>query len=390
MLGLDRTVKYDSKERIYLDYAATTPLSPQSMRAMQAVEEAGAFNPSSPHTEGRRARAALDDARERVAALLHASRKEVTFTASGSEADNYALAGVVRATGRRGHIVMSAIEHHAVLHAADDLTADGHTVTVVSVDRQGRVDPERFAAALRDDTVIASVMYANNEVGTVQPIAELAAAARRRGVLFHTDAIAAADWLPLDVGALGVDLLSLSAHKFYGPKGVGVLFVRDGTPLRPLVRGGGQEFGRRAGTENVAGIAGLAVALETSQLARETAGATAGALRNRFEGAILDGIPGTWVNAAGARRLPGISSVGFFGADAQALLARLDLEGVAVSTGSACTSGVPQPSHVLTALDSGMYAAGGVIRFSLGRPTTAAEVEATVRILREIAPRTGI
>jgi cysteine desulfurase len=383
-------VKRSPAERIYLDYAATTPLSEQSKLAMQSVEEAGAFNPSSPHAEGRRARALLEDARDRVASVLGASRKEIEFTASGSEADNHALRGVARALGRKGHIVTSAVEHHAVLRTVEDLADDGFAVTYLPVDRHGRVDPATFEAALRDDTLMASIMYANNEIGTVQPIADLAAAARRHGVLFHTDAIQAPGWLPLDVGALGVDLLSISAHKFYGPKGVGVLFVRDGTPLHPLVRGGGQEFGRRAGTENVAGIVGLAAALEIAAREREASAARVGALRDELEAVILASVPGAWINASGAERLPHLASVGFPGAESQALLARLDLEGVAVSAGSACTSGVLEPSHVLAALEPRAPERGGVIRFSLGRPTSAAEVRRTLEILGEIVPRTGI
>jgi cysteine desulfurase len=370
-----------NQERIYLDYAATTPLSQESLDAMRSVAQFAGFNPSSPHAEGRRARAALDDARDRVAAVLGAARGEIEFTASGTESDNHALHGVVRALGRRGHVLTTAVEHHAVLRAVEALAEDGWAVTVLPVDGNGRIDPAEFAAALRADTQIASVMYANNEIGTVEPIAELAALAHDRGVLFHTDAIAAPSWLPLDVRALGVDLLSLSAHKFYGPKGVGVLYVREGTPLTPLLHGGGQEFGRRSGTENVAGIAGLAAALEPAANRRESSASRVRSLRDRLEAGISIAVPGLRINGAGAPRLPNVASVSFDGADPEALLARLDLEGVAVSLGSACASGVLEPSHVLGALRGAVLKSAGTIRFSLGTPTTQAQIERVLAIL---------
>lgn len=369
-----------SFSRIYLDYAATTPLREESARAMQAVAGSAPLNPSSLHAEGRRARALVDDARERVAALLGASRKEIEFTGGGTEADNHALTGVARALGHRGDIVVTAIEHHAVLNAVDELAREGCAVTVVPVDGNGVVDADAFDAALRSGASIASVMYANNEIGTVAPIARLAARARELGVVFHTDAVAAACWLPLDVGALGVDLLSLSAHKFYGPQGIGVLYVRDGTPIAPLLLGGGQEFGRRAGTENVAAIVGLAAALELAVAERERNAARVGALRDRLEAGILGDIPGTRVNGAGAERLPNISNVTFEGADSAALLARLDLDGVAASAGSACTSGVLEASHVIAALGS-LPEGAATLRFSLGSLTTGEEIGRVLELL---------
>ncbi|MEO6836617.1 MAG: cysteine desulfurase family protein [Candidatus Tumulicola sp.] len=370
--------------RIYLDYAATTPLRQEVVDAMQAALDAGGFNPSSPHAEGRRARALLDEARDRVASALGASRKEIAFTGSGTESDNQAIYGVVRALGRRGHVVTSAIEHPAVLRALEDLAAEGFDVTVLPVDECGRIDPTDFAGALRAETLLASVMYANNEIGTVQPIAELAALARARGVPFHTDAVQAPGWLPIDVLALGVDLLSLSAHKFYGPKGVGVLFVRDGTALAPLIRGGGQEFGRRSGTENVLGIVGTAEALALATAERKEVSARVATLRDRLEAGIVEAIPGVRVNAAGAHRLPNNTSVSFAGADSETLLVRLDLEGVAVSAGSACTSGALEPSHVIEALGAGPRWQNGVIRFSLGTPTTEAEIDRVLDILPSV------
>lgn len=371
----------ESHARIYLDYAATTPLREESARAMQAIAGSAPLNPSSLHAEGRRARALVDEARERVAALLGASRKEIEFTGGGTESDNHALRGVAHALNRRGRVVVSAIEHHAVLHAADELGNEGYEVTPVPVDGAGRVDTEIFEAAVDTDAVVASVMYANNEIGTIAPIAQLAASARARGVVFHTDAVAAACWLPLDVRALGVDLLSLSAHKFCGPAGIGVLYVRDGTPIAPLLRGGGQEFGRRAGTESVAAIVGLAVALELAVAERERSAHEVRKLRDRLEGGILAGVAGARVNGAGGDRLPNVSNVTFEAADSAALLARLDLDGVAVSAGSACTSGVLEPSHVIGAL--GGAPGGATIRFSLGMRTTDEEIG---RVLELVPP----
>jgi cysteine desulfurase len=373
-------VNTQNSQRLYLDYAATTPMRDEAADAMQRASSEGAFNPSSLHAEGRRARALLDRARDCVAAALGASRKEIAFTGSGTEADNLALRGVARAAGRR-HVVVSAIEHHAVLHAGRRLTEDGFEVTVVPVDGDGLVDPERFAASLRDDTLLASVMYANNEIGTVQPIAKLAAAARARGALFHTDAVQAVGWLPISMRELGVDMASFAAHKFHGPKGVGILYAREGTPLAPIIEGGGQEFGRRSGTENVAGIAGMAAALELVEAERPERSARVQILRDRLESGILAGIGDVRINGAGTQRLPNIVNVSFAGVDSEALLVRLDLAGIAVSAGSACTSGVLEPSHVIAALHAGDRWQTGVVRFSLGAPTRREDVERVLAVL---------
>lgn len=367
--------------RIYLDHAATTTARPEAVEAMVPLL-AGGFNPSSLHAEGRAARAALDEARAAVAGVLGAAPREIVFTGSGSEADVLAIAGAARASAARGrHVVTTAIEHHAVLHAVDVLERDGWEVTRLPVDARGLVDPAIFAAALTPQTTLASVIYANNEIGVVQPIAELAALARARGVLFHTDAVQAAGWLPLDVRALGIDLLSLSAHKVYGPKGVGALWVRAGTPLEPLVVGGGQEHGRRAGTENVAGIAGFARALALAEAERAEAGPRVARLRDALEAGIAGAVPEVAVNGAGAPRLPAILSVAFAGVPADALLIRLDLEGIAASAGSACAAGSLEPSHVAAALGLDARHRLGVIRFSLGRTTTQAEIDEVVRRL---------
>ncbi len=368
--------------RIYLDNAATTTVRPEALEAMLPYFTDAGYNASSVHSEGRAARAALDDARSRVARCIGAKPKEIVFTGGGSEADNLALLGVAHAMRDRGrHIVSTAVEHHAVLHAIDALRDEGFEATLLSVDSRGRVDPDAFSAALRADTILASAMYVNNELGTVQPIADLCTLAHGKGVLFHTDAVQAAAYLPLDVQRLGVDLLSLAAHKFYGPKGVGALFVREGTPLVPIVHGGSQEFSKRAGTENVAGIVGMTVALELALDERTQAAARVGTLRDRFEDDVRRRIADVRVNGGQAMRAPHISSLSFLGVTSEQLLMRLDLDGVAVSAGSACASGAIEPSHVIEALGLPQQWMQGVIRFSLGRTTTQADIERTVEVL---------
>ncbi len=370
--------------RIYLDYAATTPVDPGVLEAMLPFFSQSGYNPSSLHAEGRAARAALDDARDRVARALNAKRKEIVFVGSGSEADNQAILGVARAARERGrHVVSTAIEHHAVLHALDALAAEGFEITLLPVDDRGLVNPAAFERGLRDDTVLATVMYANNEIGVVQPIPELAAIARRKGVLFHTDAVQAPGWLPLDVQRLGVDLLSISAHKFYGPKGAGALYAREGVPMQALIHGGGQEFGRRSGTENVAGIVGLSVALEKAVAEQPARAERIAGLRDRLQAGIESAIPDVRVNGSGAQRMPNNANISFAGADSESLLMRLDLEGLAVSAGSACTSGVLEPSHVISALGIDPRWHEAVIRFSLGAGTSEQEIE---RVL-ELVPR---
>jgi cysteine desulfurase len=377
-----------SMTRIYLDHAATTPARPEVVAAMAPL--LGGFNPNSLHAEGRAARAAVDAAREAVARVLGVTPREIVFTGGGSESDVLAIVGAARAAAGRGrHVVTVATEHHAVLHAVDVLERDGWQVTRLPVDSRGLVDPAAFAAALTPATTLASVMLANNETGVVQPVAELARIARERGVLLHTDAVQAPGWLPLDVEALGVDLLSLSAHKFYGPKGVGVLYVRRGTALEPLIVGGAQEHGLRAGTENVAGIAGLAAALTLAESERPVTAPRLAALRDRLEAGVVAAVPDVVVNGAGARRLPGILSVAFGGVPSDALLIRLDLEGIAASAGSACAAGSLEPSHVVAALGLGERYALGVVRFSLGRDTSAAEIDAVIRRLTAIMPSMG-
>lgn len=369
--------------RIYLDNAATTAVRPEVADAMQHFVSECPYNPSSVHAEGRAARAALDQARERVARCLGARPKEIVFTASGSESDNLALAGVSAAAPQSARFVSTVTEHHAVLHALEALRSTGCTVELLPVDQQGRLDAQAFEAALVPETRLASVAYANNELGTIQPISQLAAAARARGVLMHTDAVQAAAYLPIDVEELGVDLLTLAAHKFYGPKGAGVLYVREGTPIAPIVHGGPQEHALRAGTENLAAIVGLACALELALDERTKASARVATLRDKLERAVTERIPGARVNGAQAHRTPHISNMSFLGVESEQLLLRLDLDGIAVSAGSACASGAVEPSHVVAALGLAPECTRGVVRFSLGRATSETEIDCTVKVLEQ-------
>jgi cysteine desulfurase len=341
-------------------------------------------NPSSIHRAGRAALHALDEARDRVAALLGARGREIIFTASGSEADNLAIKGVAleqRQRGRGQHLIVSAIEHHAVLHAAEYLQREGFDLTLLPVDADGLVQPEVLQAALRPDTVLVSVMYANNEVGTLQPIAEIGALCRERGVPLHTDAVQAAGLLPLDVDALQVDLLTLAAHKFYGPKGVGALYVRRGTPLLPQLHGGGQERQRRAGTENVPAIVGLAAALALAEERRAWYATHCAALRDQLIDGVLSQIPGTRLNGHREQRLPNNANLSFAGVDAESMLLLLDQHGMYASSGSACTSGALDASHVLLALGLSPEEASSSIRFSVGSGTSAADMARVLDVL---------
>jgi cysteine desulfurase len=371
-------------ERLYFDHAATTPVRPEAAAAMEPYLAQLGYNPSSLHQEGRAARAAIDRSREIVADALGARAREIVFTGSGSEADNLAILGVARALRDRGrHAVSTTIEHHAVLHALDLLRDDGWQITLLEVDEDGLVDPADFQAALRPETVLATVMLANNEIGTIEPVARLAAIARERGIVFHTDAVQAPGKLPLDVEALGVDLLSLAAHKFYGPKGVGVLYVREGTPVAPLIVGGGQERGLRSGTENVPGIVATAEALRLAVAERERYAAEVGDLRDRLQAA-LERVPDARINGAGATRLPNNLSVGFAGVEADALLIRLDLEGIAASAGSACAAGSVQISHVLEGIGLDGRFARGTVRLSLGRGLGTGEIDRVAELIPRV------
>jgi len=373
---------------IYLDSNATTPLRPEALEAMLPFLSERQGNPSSPHRAGHEARAAVEEARRRIAARLGFEPEEIVFCASGTEADNLALRGVTRALRKKGrHLVTSAIEHHAVLHTARDLERDGWEVTSLPVGPDGAVRPEALAAALRDDTVLVTVMRANNDTGVVQPVAELAALCRERGVVFHTDAVQSAGKLAERPGDLGAGLVTVSAHKLYGPKGVAALCVRRGTPLSPVTTGGGHERGLRAGTENVAGIVGFAAAVDLAFEALAADGPRLAALRDRLEARVLARVDGVRVNGAGAPRVPNTSSLSFRGVDGESIVLGLDVRGICVSTGSACSTGDPEPSHVLLAMGLGPRAAQGSIRISLGRTTTEADVDATATALLETVTR---
>jgi cysteine desulfurase len=366
---------------IYLDHAATTPVRREVLDAMLPFLTE-AFNPSSAHSFGRTARAALDDAHDRVAARLNAEAREIVFTSGGTEANNLALKGAAWAGKARGHrIVTSAVEHHAVGHTLRYLEKFGFEVVELPVDRYGRVDPGQLEAALTDRTILVSFMLANNEVGTIQPIAELVARVRaRRGILFHVDAVQAAPWIDLDVEALGVDLLSIAAHKFEGPKGVGALYVRHGTHILSQQQGGSQERHRRAGTENVAGAVGLAAAYEISCRERPETVERVRRLRDRLATAVL-AVPGTEPTGHPTERLPGIFSMVARDTDGASVAMALDLEGIACSVGSACATGSTEVSHVLAAMGYPDEEARGALRLSLGPRTTEAEIDEACRLV---------
>ncbi len=373
--------------RVYLDWAATTTVRPEVIEVMVPVL-AGGYNPSSVHADGRAARGILDDARAAVARVLGAAPREIVFTGGGSEGDVLAIVGAAKARVAAGrHIITSATEHHAVLHAADVLEAEGWSVTRLPVTSDGVVTPESVAAAIRPETTLVSIMLGNNEIGTIQPIAAISAVARARGVLVHTDAVQAAGYLDLDVDRLGVDLLAISAHKFGGPKGTGVLYVRKGTPVAAQIVGGGQEHGLRSGTENLAGIAGLARALTLADADRPAVSARVAALRDRLEAAVLAAVPSARILGRDVARLPHISAIAFADASSDALLMALDLEGISASAGSACAAGSLEPSHVVAALGVSAPYATGMIRFSLGRATTEAEIARTAEVLSLVIER---
>lgn len=372
---------------IYLDNAATTTARPEVIETMVPLL-AGGYNPSSQHAHGRAARAVLDDARGDVARVLGAEPREIVFTGGGSEADVLAIVGTAKARAAAGkHVVTTVFEHHAVLHAFDVLEHEGWTVTRLPVGSDGAVDAATVAAVLRADTTLVSVMLANNEIGTLQPLIEIAAAAHAAGALVHTDAVATAGYVDLDLRRLGVDLLALSAHKFNGPKGVGVLYVRRGTPLVAQIVGGGQEHGLRAGTENLAGVAGLARALTLAHAERAADVARVTALRDRLAAAIRAAVPDAVFLGTGVPRVPHILSVGFPGLRNDALLMALDLEGVSASAGSACAAGSLEPSHVVAALGVAPEIATSVLRFSLGRSTTGADVDGAAGAVGRVVGR---
>jgi cysteine desulfurase len=372
--------------RVYFDHNATTPVDPFVIELMTRVLQQEFGNASSIHHFGQRAKGILDDARTAVADLLKAEVSEVVFTSGGTESDNFAIRGVADAlevTGRR-HLITSAIEHEAVLNTFKALARRGWTTTLLPVGTSGIVEPGALETAVTDQTALVSVMHANNEIGTVQPVAELARIAHAHGALFHTDAVQSVGKIPVDARALGADLLSLSAHKFNGPKGAGALWIKRGTRVAAILTGGKHERNRRAGTENVAAIAGLgaAAALATGKMTAEAARLST--LRDRLENEILAAIPDTAVNGARDARVPNTTNISFGGVEAESLLIALDLEGVAVSTGSACSSGTLEPSHVLRAMGFPVHRTQNSIRLSLGAGNTDEQVDYVVAKLPAI------
>jgi cysteine desulfurase len=372
---------------IYLDYNATTPVDREVLDAMLPYFSGIFGNASSIHSTGQRGRAAVDAARESVATLLGAKPSEIVFTCGGTEADNLALFGVVAPSIQpRKHMVTTAIEHHAVLNSAEALEKEGVDVTYVPAGRNGIVDPDEIREAIRPETVLISVMLANNETGTVQPIEEIGRIAAEEDICFHCDAVQAAGKLPLDVNRLGVDLLSISAHKIYGPKGVGALYVRTGTELEPIFHGGHHERDRRPGTENVPGIVGLGKAADLAIKNLTCDPARVAALRDKFESALLS-LPGVHVNGDPHHRVANTCNLSFDAAGGEALVIALDLQGISCSTGAACSSGAVAPSHVLTAIGLSPDRARSSLRFSLGRPTTSEEIDRAIEIIPAVVER---
>jgi cysteine desulfurase len=375
--------------RIYFDHNATTPVDPAVAETIARVMTGEFGNASSVHHFGQRAKAILDEARSAVAALIAAEPSEIVFTSGGTESDNFALRGVAEAlepTGKR-HLIASSIEHEAVLVTMRALARRGWRTTLLPVDQTGIVDPETLRSAMTDDTAIVSVMHANNEIGTSQPVAELARIAHDRGAMFHTDAVQSVGKIPVDVRALGVDFLSLSAHKFNGPKGVGALWIKRGSRVTSILTGGKHERNRRAGTENVPGIAGLGIAAQLATKKLTSEAARLGGLRDRLEDAIVAKVPGTAVNGSREPRVPNTTNISFDAVEAESLLIALDLEGVAVSTGSACSSGTLEPSHVLRAMGLPSPRTQNSIRLSLGAGNTEAEVDFVVSKLPAIVDK---
>jgi cysteine desulfurase len=383
-------------QSIYLDHAATTPTDPEVVSAMLPYFSSIFGNPSSIYQPGQEARAGLDRARGMVASILGCRPWEIVFTSGATESNNTAIKGVARAArlknpdGPMPHIVTTAIEHHATLHAAEALAAEGFRLTVVPCDERGIVDPEAIRAAIEPDTCLVSVMYANNETGAIQPINATAEIAREQGISFYTDAVQAAGLLPLNVQDLGVDLLSLSAHKFYGPKGVGILFVRKGTPIRFQQDGGGQESGRRGGTENVPLIVGLAEALRRAEDLRDAYKAHTATLRDALWAGIQEEIPDVRLNGPdpGPDRLSNNLNISFEGVQGETALLGLDMQGVAASAGSACTTGNSEPSHVLLAMGMTENSARASLRLTVGRGNSLDEIDEVVSTLKDVIART--
>jgi cysteine desulfurase len=376
------------RRTIYLDHAATTPVKPVVMDAMRPYYTEHFGNPSSIYGIARESKKAIEAARAQVAKALGAEPVEIYFTSGGSESDNWAIKGVAFANRKKGnHIITSVIEHHAVLHTCQYLEKEGFTVTYLPVDSSGLVNPQELAKAITDKTILISVMYANNEIGTIEPIAELGSIARKHKILFHTDAVQAIGNVPIDVKAQNIDLLSLSAHKFYGPKGCGALFIRKGIRIDNLIHGGGQESRRRAGTENIAGIIGLGNAIELATADIGGHNARIAVMRDRLLKGILDTIPYARLNGHPERRLPGNLNVSFEFIEGESMLLWLDDEGICGSTGSACTSGSLEPSHVMLAIGLPHEVAHGSLRLTLGDTNTEQDVDRVLDVLPKVVAK---
>jgi cysteine desulfurase len=375
--------------RIYLDHNATTPVDPVAAEAMMRALQDLFGNASSVHYYGQQAKAAIDTARSAIAALIGGEPSEIIFTSGGTEADNFAIRGVAEAqeVTRRKHLITSGIEHEAVLNTFKALARRGWKTTVLPLDATGIVSPDRLRDAMTDDTALVSVMHANNEIGTIQPVAELATIAHAHGALFHTDAVQTAGKIPVGARPLDIDLLAISGHKFYGPKGVGALWVKRGVRLAPFLAGGKQERNRRAGTENVPGIIGMGAAATLALAKMSVESVRLAALRDRLEEGILKNVANTDVNGARDTRVPNTTNISFERIEAESLLIALDLEGVAVSTGSACSSGTLEPSHVLKAMGLPSHRAQNSIRFSLGASNTEEQIDHVIEILPRIVTK---
>lgn len=375
-------------KEIYLDYNATTPVDPRVVEAMIPYLKEHFHNPSSVYSGAKETKKAIEEAREKIASLIGASPKEIIFTGGGSEADNHAIKGVAFALQEKGkHIITSSIEHHAVLHACQFLEKIGFEVTYLPVDKYGIVHPHSLRKAIRDDTILVTIMMANNEIGTIEPIKELAEVAHEKNVLFHTDAVQAVGKIPVNVKELGVDLLSLSAHKFYGPKGVGALYIRKGLKIHPLIHGGGQERGRRAGTENVAGIVGAGKAAEIAMKEMGEEERKIRPLRDRLEKELVKRIPEVVVNGHPEKRLYNTLNICVKYIEGEGMLALMDFHGISASSGSACTSGSLEPSHVLLAIGLPHEIAHGSLRFSFGKYNTEEDVDKVIEVLPGIVER---
>ena len=375
--------------RIYMDHSATTPLRCEVLEAMMPYFDCVFGNASSVHSFGQEARKAVEDAREKLAGLIGAQSEEVVFTSGGTESDNLAIVGVANAyrDNRGAHIVTCAVEHHAVLNTCRAMEKQGFELTVVGVDQHGLVDVQELRDAIRPDTMLVSVMLANNEVGVIEPVAELAAVAHEAGALFHTDAVQAAGKIPVNVEDLGVDLLTMSGHKFHGPKGVGALYRRKGTRLRPLMQGGHHERNMRPGTENVPGIVGLAAALELACVEMPQEAERLARLRDRLQSGLHERIEDVLVNGHPTQRLPHLVNLSVTGVEGESMLLALDGHGIAATTGSACTSGSLEPSHVLMAMGVPPEVAHGSLRFSLGRMNTEQDVDRVLEVLPGVVAR---